>query len=138
MSSLTFALVLCQYLICSQVSVADVVFMSLNTPNAWYYTSRSGRIAKKSKQNVTIKSIYRTYKNIAKSYGSERYIAVVHRGSRSTVVSDSGLDDFRSLLKGADSISSFIPPRIRNISGNHNLWLGLDASKYMCNYADIF
>lgn len=96
--------------------MADVVFMSLNTPNAWYYTSRSGRIAKKSKQNVTIKSIYRTYKNIAKSYGSERYIAVVHRGSRSTVVSDSGLDDFRSLLKGADSISSFIPPRIRNIS----------------------
>ena len=118
--------------------MADVVFMSLNSPDTWYYTSRSGRIAKKSKQNVTIKSIYRTYKNIAKSYGSERYIAVVHRGSRSTVVSDSGLDDFRSLLKGADSISSFIPPRIRNISGNHNLWLGLDASKYMCNYADIF
>ena len=86
-------------------------------PEAWYYTSRAGRIAKKSKQNTTIKTIYQTFQNIAKSYGSERYIAVVRRGARSTVVTDDGLDDFRSLLKGADSITSFIPPRMRNISG---------------------
>ena len=109
--------------------------MNLQHPEAWYYTSRSGRIAKKSKQNVKLQTIYRTFKNIAKSYGSDRYIAVVRRGTRSTVVADDGLEDFRSLLKGADSISSFIPPRIRNISGRPEVH---KSAKFWNVTAEIF
>jgi hypothetical protein len=96
----------------AEVPVVDVVHLSPGdgSTRQWFFTSRSGRISRKSKKNSTLESVFATFQDIAKSYGTSD-LAVVRRGSSATIVPNGGMEAFRIACVGADSVSAFIPPK---------------------------
>ena len=103
----------------AEVPLVDVVHVGADGKRDWFFTSRSGRISRKSKKNSSFASIFATFQDIARSYNTPN-IAVVRRGSTENVIQDEGLDLFRSACETASSVAAFIPPKGRATCGTAN------------------
>jgi len=110
----------------AEIPIVDSILVSSDgLTRQWLFTSRSGRISRKSKKNSGFADIYATFQDIAKSYGSSN-IAVIHRGQAANVIGDEGLDSFKSACEGADSIAAYIPPK------------GSQGGQEIANFRDVY
>ena len=83
----------------TEVPIVDVVHQSSDgLHRQWFFTSRTGRISRKSKKNSGFRAIYATFQDIAKSYGVPT-IAVIRRGTTEIFLPDEGLEAFQTACK---------------------------------------
>lgn len=106
----------------AEIPIVDTVHISPDgLSRQWFFTSRTGRITRKSNKNSGLSEIFSTFQEISKSYKSNN-VAIVRRGPhRENVLIDDGFGGFKSALSGADCLSAFIPPKgTANASGTSN------------------